>query len=69
MPFSCPIQFFVLGAISPMGSTENMTVSLVFVFIVVIFCYVSFIVSGVKLFVRHTLCIFFQLYELIAHKL
>ena len=32
--------------------------SLVFVFIVVIFCYVSFIVSEVRVFVRHTLCIF-----------
>ena len=43
--------------------------SLIFCFIVVIFCYVSFIVSEVKLFVRYTLCVFFQLYELIAYKL
>ena len=39
------------------------------VFIVVIFCYVSFIVSEMKLFVRHTLCVFSLLYELIAYKL
>ena len=42
---------------------------LFFVFDVVIFCYVPFIVSEVKLFVRHTLCFFPQLYELIAYKL
>ena len=42
---------------------------LFFVFVVVIFCYVSFIVSEVKLFVRHTLCGFFQLHELIADRL
>ena len=43
---------------------------LFFVFVVVILCYVSFIDSEVKLFVRHTLCCcFFQLYELIAYKL
>ena len=36
-------------------STCLFSLVFVFVFIVVIFCYVSFIVSEVKLFVRHTL--------------
>ena len=42
---------------------------LFFVFIVAIFCYFSFFVSEMKLFVRLTLCLFIQLYELIADKL